>query len=216
MADKQCAECGELNPEQSNFCSNCGKKEFKDVPPGLAARLRPQEAAVDNDVRLGIGRVVILSLLSAGIYILWWFYVTWKQLARETNEVHYPVWHALTLFVPIYNLFRMHQHVSVIKNVAIGAGLTTSLSASLAVVMWGVSNAMGFALLRVEDQGAIFMLTLLATVLSTTVVYLAQGTLNQFWQSVRGVDLREARVGVGEVILVVLGILLWLGILFPA
>ena len=217
MADKQCAECGDVNSEHSNFCSNCGGKEFKEVPPGLAARLStPPGVEVINDVRLGIGRVAVLSLLSGGVYIFWWFYITWKHLDSESSEHHHPVWHALTLLVPVYNLFSMHSHVSVIKNLAIGARLTTSLSAGLAVVMFAVSNALGWASLRVDDQGTLAVLTVLGAVLTTTVIYLAQQTLNQYWQSSKGANLREARVGVGEVIFVLLGLLVWVGILVPA
>ena len=185
MADKQCAECGEVNPGHSNFCSNCGGTEFKEVPPGLAARLTPPGSEVIDDVRLGIGRVAVLSLLSGGLYIFWWFYITWKHLDSESNEDHHPVWHALTLLVPVYNLFRMHHHVSVIKNLAIGAGLTTSLSTGLIVVLWAVSNTLGWASLRVDDQAALALLGVLGAVLTTTVIYLAQQTLNEYWQSAK-------------------------------
>jgi len=38
---------------------------------------------------------------------------------------------------------------------------------------------------------------LISTALSTTLVALAQSTLNQYWENARGADLREARIGVG-------------------
>ena len=217
MADKQCTECGEVNPEDSNFCSNCGGREFKEVPPGLARRLEiHSEVEARDDVRLGIGRVVVLSLLSFGLYQVWWFYITWKHLDSETSEEHHPVWHALTLFVPIYNLFRMHHHVSVVRNLATGAGVATSLSVGLIVILFAVSNVLDGISLRIDDRGTLIVLGVLSTVLTTTVLYLPQEILNEYWRSVRGANLREARLGVGEVILVLLGVLFWVILLIPA
>ena len=54
--------------------------------------------------------------------VFWWFYITWKQHQPETGDQHYTIWHALTLSVPIYNLFKVHRHVSVINELAAGAG----------------------------------------------------------------------------------------------
>ena len=139
VAEKQCSYCGEINTEESNFCSNCGAGDFKEIPPGLASRLSSTSEA-SNAVKLGTGRVGLLSVLSFGLYLFWWYYITWKQLASETREEHYPVWHSLTLIVPIYNLFRMHRHVSVINDLASRVGLTISLSAGTAVVLLLVSS----------------------------------------------------------------------------
>ena len=66
-------------------------------------------------LRLSVGRVALLTVMSSGLYLFYWFYLTWKQLQTESSETHYPVWHALTLMVPIYGLFRMHRHVSLIN-----------------------------------------------------------------------------------------------------
>ena len=139
-----------------------------------------------------------------------------RLLDSETSEEHHPVWHALTLFVPIYNLFRMHHHVSVVRNLATGAGVATSLSVGLIVILFAVSNVLDGISLRIDDRGTLIVLGVLSTVLTTTVLYLAQETLNEYWRSVRGANLREARLGVGEVILVLLGVLFWVILLIPA
>ena len=56
---------------------------------------------------------------------------------------------------------------------------------------------------------------MISVALSTTLVALAQNALNQYWENARGAGLRDARVGVGEVIFVILGILIWLGTSLP-
>jgi hypothetical protein len=53
MTEKLCANCGELNSQESNFCAHCGFSEFKDVPPGLHGRLTDvhQQYGVHSDMR---------------------------------------------------------------------------------------------------------------------------------------------------------------------
>lgn len=212
MADKMCAKCGELNPAESNFCSNCGSSEFKDVPPRLSARLgTAAERAVTFPVRLSLVRVALVSILSFGLYIFYWFYLTWKQLADETREDHYPVWHALSLLVPIYSYFRMHRHMAVIEELAADAGLWPSLSAGWAVVLWVVINGLVGVVYTIAGTGAATVLAILGVGLRTALVVWAQGSLNQYWKTVKGANLREARLGVGEVVFVLFGLFLWVG-----
>ena len=110
----------------------------------------------------------------------------------------------------------MHHHVSVVRNLATGAGVATSLSVGLIVILFAVSNVLDGISLRIDDRGTLIVLGVLSTVLTTTVLYLAQETLNEYWRSVRSANLREARLGVGEVILVLLGVLFWVILLIPA
>ena len=216
MADRQCVSCGELSPGNSNFCSSCGASEFRDVPPGLYARLATTPAAaVMSAVRLNLGRVLLVSVLSAGLYLFYWFYLTWKQLDSETTDEHHPVWHALTLVVPIYGLFRMHRHVAVIKELAVGAELATSLSPGLAVVLLLISNVLGWSSLRITEPVVLMVLGLLSTALTTALVVVAQGGLNEYWEKVRGADLQNARIGVGEVVFVLLGLVVWVLVFVP-
>ena len=79
-------------------------------------------------------RIVLLSILTYGLYLLYWFYLTWKHYRDHTKKEAYPVWHALTLFVPVYGLFRTHGHVRSFKELGLGSGVRTSLSPGWAVV----------------------------------------------------------------------------------
>ena len=177
-AEVQCATCGELNPADSNFCSTCGGSEFREVPPGLAARLStPPRVAVSPAVRISLGRVIAISMLSAGPYLIYWFYLTWKQMDSETGEEHHPVWHALGLLVPIYGLFEMHGHIKVIKGLVEGAGLVAALSPGLAVVLFMIGNALDWSSFRVDDTAALLVMGVISAALSTTLVALAQNAL---------------------------------------
>ena len=110
----------------------------------------------------------------------------------------------------------MHRHVTVIKALAVGSVLTASLSPGLTVVLWAVSNAHDWSVFRATDAAVIIGVTLIGAALSATLVVLAQSTLNQFWLSVRGTELQKARVGVGEVIFVLVGLLVWVSAFCPS
>ena len=216
MPDKQCMQCGELVPAAANFCPSCGTTTFRELPPGLASRLSSSAAvSADAAVQLGIGRVIALSILSFGLYLFWWLYMTWKQLASETGEEHFPIWHALSLFVPIYGLFRIHRHMSIIKDLAVRAGLDTSLSPGIVVVLAVLSGGLDGVSINITDVGALVTLGIISVALSTTIVAWAQSTLNRYWIVRRGDSLREARLGVGEAILTIFGLFGWAGTLFP-
>ena len=216
MIEKQCANCGNLNPPESNYCSNCGSRDFRDVPIRLASRLSEgTELNRSSEVRISTGRIIIASVLSAGLYLFYWFYLTWKQLAAETNDRHYPVWHALCLAVPIYNLFRMHEHARVIRELASRQGITSTLAPGLAVVLLMVGSALDWSSIRVTNYGALIFFGIVSTLLTTTIIVMAQDGLNRYWGRVWPDGLSYARVGIGEVVIVVLGIILWILILIP-
>ena len=216
MTEKQCTNCGEVNSSQGNFCSNCSSSEFQDIPPGLASRLsdRP-ERQINPAVRIRTGRLIWFSALSGGLYVFYWFYLTWKQLAAETNETHHPVWHALTLFVPIYGLFRVHAHARVIGELATARGLTGYVAPGLAVVLALVASGLRWAVFRGGDYGTLIILVVLGTVVWTTLVVLAQAGLNGYWEKSRETILTDARISVGEVVIVVIGALSWIATISP-
>ena len=68
--------------------------------------------------RISPTRIILLSVVSMGIYWLYGMYRTWKQFRDHTLEQaaaagqqHYPVLHGLTQFLPVYAWFRFHAHV---------------------------------------------------------------------------------------------------------
>ena len=204
IGGRYCSNCGTENLAGGNFCASCG------------ARLSPSSSAPRTSaVRLSLARVALFTMLSFGLYILYWFYLTWKQLQPETRDQHYPVWHALSLAVPIYNLFRMHRHVTVIRELALGVGLTPSVSAGGAVVLFFISSALDSSALFVSDQVTLVVLSVISLAATTALIVWAQGSLNRYWETVEGGKLTYARIGRGEVLIVLLGLLAWVGTLVP-
>ena len=85
-------------------------------------------------------RLLGMLVLSYGLYLFYWFYLTWKQYRDHTGQEGFPVWHALTLFVPIYKWFRFHAHVRVYKELMINSGVPNSLSPIWTVVVMIIAS----------------------------------------------------------------------------
>ena len=135
---------------------------------------------------------MLLSVLSASLYGFYWFYITWKHYRDHTgDEMNFPVWHALTQLVPIYNLFRLHYHVSVYERLMQGIGLRTTIAAGTAFVLMAISLATGVISIvminpnvneQVSQSEAIvsFALTLISVVIPWFVLYSVQANLNRY------------------------------------
>ena len=121
-----CLQCGASLHEADSYCAMC----FTEAEP-LAPYL------------VSVQRVVLLTVLSGGLYLFWWFYITWKQYRDHTGEKAFPVWHALTLVVPIYSFFRIHDHFRTYKDLMTGRQLTSSISPGGAVAAVFFSNCLG-------------------------------------------------------------------------
>jgi hypothetical protein len=144
--------------------------------------------------------------VTSGVYIFYWLYLTWKQLQNETQDIHYPVFHALTFLVPVYGLFRLHKHIAVIQSIAMRAGVEVSITPGLAVTLIGLNFLLVIATGGLQSVGAFLILNLIRLALITTVIALSQITLNRYWDSTKGEALENLPVGSGEVkfVLVVL------------
>jgi hypothetical protein len=169
-------------------------------------------------------RVLVMTVLTYGLYLFYWFYLTCRQYRDHTGHPVFPVWHTLTLLVPIYGLFRVHAHIRFFRELMVGANVPCSLSAGWSVVLVMVSSALAWASFRVsggfealtageavtrEAARATALLDGVGMVVVAGLLLSAQGNLNRYWASLPNVKLVSARIGVGEVVFVIIGILSW-------
>jgi hypothetical protein len=167
-----------------------------------------------------------MSVLSSGLYLLYWFYLTWKQYQDHTRTEAFPVWHALTLFVPVYGLFRTHAHMRSFKELMLEAGLPNTINPSWAVVLVLIFNVLGWASFIVSgglegltgggempDRTAVGISAVISIIQGAVVAGLllnVQRNLNRYWASLGNVRVTNARVGVGEVVFGIIGVLAWI------
>ena len=166
--------------------------------------------SIPSNVKLGQNRIILDCILSSGFYWVYWFYLTWKQIMKADNSGrYYPVWHTLALFVPIYGLFVMYRHFKKIKEledaietkhpVSPGSALGLFILAS---IFWSISAS-------VPNLIATLILDIIGIAIIMMVLVSVQGNLNRYWEHVLSKEPAEARIGVGEVIIVLLGLLFW-------
>lgn len=160
-------------------------------------------------VKLGTSRVLLDCVLSASLYIFYWFYLTWKQLRDATDKPHYPVWHALALFVPIYGWFVVYRHLRTIKELQENANLKTSLSIAPLMTLFIIANILALQVARLEVMPVVLVLDIISVALFTVCLVWSQSNLNSYWEHIKGKQLAEARIGVGEGIFVLLGLVYW-------
>ena len=148
--------------------------------------------------------------------MLWWFYITWKQYRDHTDEKAFPVWHALTLIVPIYSLFRVHAHVRTFKELMTKRQVAESLSPRAAVVASIVMGILGYIGISDVLFGEIsktlalwlFVAAGIITAITAWLVVAIQGNINRYWSAVSP-RAASCRIGIGEVLITILGMLLW-------
>lgn len=218
---RYCPDCGSQVLANAAFCANCGRRlrEVADPGPGIAptAEYYRPAVAVDLRYRISINRILLMTILSYGLYLFYWFYLTWKQYRDHTREEAFPVWHALTLVVPIYGLFRTHAHTRVFQELMTNRGLMTTIAPGMAVAAVVASSALNwstFGLSLGEISLATAMTITVIEMLSIAIIAWLlrhiQGNLNNYWQEVSSGQSLEARIGVGEVIFAIIGGLAWL------
>ena len=162
-------------------------------------------------------RIIINLILSANFYMLYWFYLTWKQLKVQTQRDYHPVWHTLALLVPIYNLFVLHRHLKTIRELQAEAGLTSPVKVGTIFTLWIIGGVLDFQSTRLAEISAVAeaIVLLIGTGFIAGALILAQRGLNAYWASIGGESARDARIGVGEIIFVLLGLAYWILVFLP-
>jgi len=225
-SDKYCQICGAdfvgSNPSQvTGFVSTetyPQKPQFNEVPHSVRGTAMHRTARLGYPISLN--RILILAIVSFGSYLLYWLYLTWRQYRDHTGNEAFPIWHMLSLFVPIYGLFRIHAHMRSYNELMSRSGLLGSIGTGwvvTVVLIAGILDNVGFELiggwgLDGYTFGAAVASEILWAISLTLVVGLllhVQSNLNRYWASLENVQIVPSKVGVGEVLCVIIGLLAW-------
>jgi hypothetical protein len=174
------------------------------------AKLEELKVQPDLLLRFEANRLIIASILSGGLYMFYWLYITWKQLDKETDEQHFPVWHALTWAVPFYQMFRLHRHSTIIQELATRAGVPTTLNAGTVVALGLAAFGLALTSFYTLNPGVVLLLGIMVMTLTTTIIVWNQGALNAYWVTRYGEELRTAPIQRAEGLIVLFGILVWI------
>ena len=212
-SDRFCRSCG--SPLiQGSFCPSCGVEASlgDDSCASCGAALHPAAAAVVR-YRFTPARIVVMSLLTSGLFLLYWLYITWKQYRDLTGEEVYPLWHALSCVLPIYGYFRVHAHVRVYKELMVARGIETTLNPAGAVLALVVITLLGFASFSTANLAAEAVLSLVSSIVTAGLILLVQENLNSLWDHVPSVAREPVGTTPGQVALAVIGVMGYLSLL---
>lgn len=204
-----CERCGRPAGDHSRFCGFCGYELAR------SRRLRGASGRRYQHV-LPQRRILLMTAASGSLYTYWWFYVTWRHYRDFTGAQVFPIWHALTLMVPIYGLFRMHAHLRTYRDLMDRAGVRSTLSPTWGVIaiLASMVTMAGLGLLSlILPHGALPALASVGIpiLIEARLIISVQENLNRFWEHVSdepsleyGTSLEPA-IAPGEVLVTALG-----------
>lgn len=230
----KCRFCETDMPFGASFCLGCGQPisdnpiTYLNQPTHLGNHNR--DSGLEMREGISLNRILFMTVISYGSYIFYWFYVTWKQYRDHTGEKAFPVWHALTQLIPFYGLFRMHAHATAFRKLMDGKQLKTTLSPGWATRMlvfvwlawWGAfifsGDVVDYFLVH-KSQGQVFVPVAVDILVIGLIAWLLsrlQVNLNSYWYHISSGRMGFKKIvdtlspmGAGEVIICILGILLW-------
>ncbi|MDE2786757.1 MAG: zinc ribbon domain-containing protein [Chloroflexota bacterium] len=243
-----CSRCGARHAAEHRFCGSCGAElhPASEAPASAVeidrlagARYSPDSGTAPDRAPMAAdpaysaprddafpyyippGRIVALTVLSSGLYIFYWMYATWRQYREHTGEIAFPVMHALSLLVPIYQFFRLHAHMRVYQELMEQRGVPTTLSpARIVLIYFGVVllGLVSFILpaeepLTMSQQAAYVAINVGQVTLLSWILWHAQTNINRFWQHRLGIRLGWMPLGMAEIVVVAVGLVLGWGML---
>ena len=244
-----CSRCGASYAVEHRFCGACGAELHPAGPaPAAAAEIdrlagapytpesgaaTPGSAPMAPDTAyagprddafpyyIPPGRIVALTVLSSGLYIFYWMFATWRQYREHTGEIAFPVMHALSLLVPIYQFFRLHAHMRVYQELMEQRGVPTTLSPARIVLIYFGVVLLGMVsfLMPAEEtvtptrQAAYVAINVGQVTLLSWILWHAQTNINRFWQHRLGIRLGWMPLGMAEIVVVAVGLILGWGML---
>ena len=201
-----------------NFCSACGNDLLSAINGVNVTRQRGH----GPPYYISPTKIISMAFLTNGLYLFYWFYITWKHYQDTTGESVYPVWHALSLIVPIYNLFRIYKHVQTFKTLMFDRNLPNSLHPSWTIILFIVLSLLDWfsfqtAINDITSRTIVTasFLNLLSAVTLAGMLIQLQRNFNDYWdnlpEEVPGQsNLTAVKITMPEIILIGVGLLTWL------
>ena len=185
-ATKPCPHCGEpilVKALKCRFCHRwmpveAAEREAEPQFHATAPSFEPRAFSNGQPRR----HFILLSVLTLGLYELYWFYRNWRELREEIGIDVSPGWRTFGLLVPFVNVFMVYQQLRLIHEVAASRGIPVAYSPSS-------MTALFFAIGLVANVTFIWIISLL----TVFALLPAQDALNRFWsQAQPGKPIRES------------------------
>ena len=192
-----CKNCNNLLLEGAKFCNKCGK---------------PVEAQGGSAVEyfaISPKRLALFSILSFGIYEIYWFYKNWEAVKKFEGQKIYPFWRAIIAVFFCYSLFK--KVLESAKNHAYQNFYSPGWLATAYILLLLVGNGLS----RVESYDIGFNLLWIIIAIATFIpLLLVQKAINFNNEKIKGDTELKREFSGGEVVLIVVGVIWFILVLF--
>lgn len=204
-----CNKCGKNNPINSKFCKNCGfkfeasslvKKVNKPIMHSSTAGHFSQKTEPYPYV-ISLWKLFILSVVTFGLYDVYWFYRQWKSFYAVKNQKHGWLY---IFFVSFFAGISSFSLFKIIANEVKNVDQNRSLRATGLSILFIIINV----LYKLPSP------YWLLSSLSVLALLPVQNTINYYWRKKYGERLTGSGFGVGNFIVAFIGIIFFILALF--
>jgi len=157
------------------------------------------------------GKLITLSILSFGLYGVYWFYKNWKLQQKSMDKKIYPVWRAIFSILFTHSLFkRIDQHASHLesKHRFNANALATFFVAAIVISNIMERLTMNTSLLESITSNTVLISSLALFLLSAYPLAKVQATVNRINDDMLGY--LNYKYTMWNYVLIVFGVITWL------
>ena len=188
-----CPNCQKRISKDDRFCPYCGQKIIEEK---LGEKLEEKPEPTNNfSFKKPLSHLILLYVFTFGIYGIYWFYKTWKQIKEHTKATFSPGWRTVGLFIPIYNIWRIYTLFDDVKSLRIKAGFTENPSPGWLTLGYIVLAGLS----RLPDPW--WPLTFLSILPLLSI----QKALNEYWEKEQRDRKEKTKFSTKEIVVLVIG-----------
>lgn len=199
---KECF-CQQGTGNDGACCGMCGHEDAMCCDP-----------AEDYSNGLDIGKFVVLSVISGGIYLIYWFYRNWKHFKEYTKKPLHPAVRTVGVLFPVADIVLYCMQFIEIHRLAQKEErrtfplLLTCVGFSLIIVLVWLLFVSEFVFWDMEAQFATQFIGFVAVIIGTLIVIPVQMSLNDIWKHAQKTKILRLWYTNGEKAWIVIGALL--------
>lgn len=199
-----CSSCGSKIDEGSKFCQKCGAKLA-----GQSSESKNEKPLSDIEYfAISPKRLALFSVLTLGIYEIYWFYKNWQAIKKAEGQKISPFWRAIFAVFFCHSLFK--KVLESAKNHAYRGSYSPGWLATAYIFLLVIGNGLS----RVESYGVSFNLLWLIIAIATFIPLMSvQKAINFNNGKIKGDDVLKPGFSGGEVLLIVVGVIWFLLVL---
>lgn len=88
-----------------------------------------------NTKKLALRKLIIVYILSGGLYMFYWFYKNWLDFNQTHTMNIRPLWRTIGLIIPIWNVYLLFTHFQMVSDYLQKEGIRTHLRAGISTIL---------------------------------------------------------------------------------